>query len=68
MIRKLGFRLDIPSEVAQAESILEDMSIVTVSVTESGDKLVSTWPQLCVMTSNITLEEFNSCLGLDPSI
>ena len=58
IIRKLGFEPSSPAESEQALSIMLDKGIITSD---------SFWPQLCVMTSNINVEEYDFCIDLDPT-
>jgi len=55
LIRKLGYDPSIPEEVQKSVEILAGKGIVTMD--EETDTYTM-WPQLCLMTENITVEEF----------
>ena len=63
LVRKLGYDPSIPAEVERSFEILSGMEIVI----ETDVDTYSMWPQLCLMTSNISVEEYAECLTLDPS-
>ena len=44
--------------------ILEGKQIV---IRDKLDKYI-TWPQICLMTKNITVDEYKECLALSPEL
>ena len=65
LVSKLGYDIDIPEEVQTSLDILLAKHIITELETEPA--LYSTWPQLCLMTKNIRVDDYNECLSLDPN-
>lgn len=63
LIRKMGLDPSIPSEVITARDILLRKEIIL----ETEDGGYTLWPQVCLMTKNMTKEEYVDCLGLDPT-
>jgi len=63
LIRKMGLDPSIPSEVITARDILLRKKIIL----ETEDGGYTLWPQVCLMTKNMTKEEYVDCLGLDPT-
>lgn len=63
LVRKLGYDPSIPAEVEKSLEILSGASIITQI---SGDTY-STWPQLCLMTQNISAAEYADCVSKDPT-
>ena len=56
LIRKLGMDPSIPEEVEKAtEILLRKHIVVEVLDTKSGKESISTWPQLCLMTQNLSV-------------
>ena len=68
LIRKLGMDPSIPEEVEKAtEILLRKHIVVEVLDKKSGKESISTWPQLCLMTQNLSVEAYDDCLARDPT-
>ena len=69
LVRKLGLDPDIQSEFDQAVAILKGKKIILpVSTSNSSDEQAyTTWPQICLMTNNLTVDGYNQCVNEDPT-
>ena len=62
MVQKQGFNPYDPVEKKTGMDIMLGKKIV---LGESGNYDI--WPQICLMTKNITLDEYEECVKLSPS-
>ena len=70
LVRKMGFDPSEPTEVQTALSIMTGKGIITLideGENQTEFENYSLWPQLCLMTRNISVESYDECLSLDPS-
>jgi len=68
LVRKLGMDPEDPEEVEVATEILLHKGIIVTNLDEeTGKESISTWPQLCLMTQNLSVAAYNECLMRDPS-
>ena len=69
LVRKLGYDPDIQSEFDKAAQILIGKGIILpVTTSDSSDEQTyTTWPQICLMTNNLTVDGYNQCVSEDPT-
>ena len=63
MVKTLGFDPTIPSEREQAFNIYVSKELAV----EVAPGVYNTWPLICLMTKNITVDEYTACIEEDPS-
>ena len=72
LVRKMGLDPNEPTEVSTGVLIMSGKGIITVvnegELNASAEfENYSLWPQLCLMTRNISVESYDECLSLDPT-
>ena len=64
LIKKIGLDPNDPKEFYTAMKIYLKKGLVTM--TSDDPPQYSMWPQICLMTKNITVGEYAACLAKDP--